>query len=257
MRVSGQPHSSAVLHPVGTALATRWIGVLSVPQTRSGRGGEEKESLHCPSWESNPSRPARIIVTLLTELPINCAIVSPDILVIVFQCLELGLWGICWFTRCKTTRVYPKVSGLSHNEINNNKDSLRSNTKGYGGKTHYTDSQNSDTAAPSGRELYNLQFSFQAASPETFGYIPVFLRLHFICAPMSARRTCLPFPFRFCRVLSYTPRRVCVLGSKDTRLDKFQDGDQSSVDCGCRQGRVMSFPFWGLLSLLGVQARPQ
>jgi hypothetical protein len=27
------------------------------------------------------------------------------------------------------------------NEINNNKHSLRSNTKGYGGKTHYTDSQ--------------------------------------------------------------------------------------------------------------------
>jgi len=37
----------------------------------------------------------------------------------------------------KNTSVYPKVSGLSHNEINNNnKYSLRSNTKGYGGKTH-------------------------------------------------------------------------------------------------------------------------
>jgi hypothetical protein len=34
---------------------------------------------------------------------------------------------------------------------------LRSNTKGYGGKAHYTDSQNSDTTAPSGRELYHLQ----------------------------------------------------------------------------------------------------
>jgi hypothetical protein len=58
------------------------------------------------------------------------------------------------------------------NEINiiNNKHSLRSNTKGYGGKTHYTDSQNSDTTASSGRELYHLQFSLQAASPETFGY---------------------------------------------------------------------------------------
>jgi hypothetical protein len=33
-------------------------------------------------------------------------------------------------------RVYPKVSGLSYNEINNSKHSLRSNTKGYGGKTH-------------------------------------------------------------------------------------------------------------------------
>jgi hypothetical protein len=36
----------------------------------------------------------------------------------------------------KYTRVYPKVSGLSHNEINNNKQFLRSNSKGYGDKTH-------------------------------------------------------------------------------------------------------------------------
>jgi len=40
-------------------------------------------------------------------------------------------------------------------------------------KTHYTGSQNSDTTVPSGRELYHLQFSLQAASPETFGYILV------------------------------------------------------------------------------------
>jgi hypothetical protein len=58
------------------------------------------------------------------------------------------------------TRVYPKVSGLCHNEINNNnKHSLRTNTKGYGGKNHYTDSQNNDTAAPNGRKLYHLQYS--------------------------------------------------------------------------------------------------
>jgi hypothetical protein len=75
------------------------------------------------------------------------------------------------------TRVYPEVSGLSYNEINNNnnnnnnnKHSLRSYIKGYSGKSHYTDSQNSDTTAPSGRELYHLQFSLQAVSPETFGY---------------------------------------------------------------------------------------
>jgi hypothetical protein len=30
--------------------------------------------------------------------------------------------------------------------------------------------QNSDTSAPSGRELYHLHFSLQAASPVTFGY---------------------------------------------------------------------------------------
>jgi hypothetical protein len=51
-----------------------------------------------------------------------------------------------------------------------NKHSLRSNTKDYGGKTHQTDSQNSDTTAHSGRELYHLQFSLQAASPETSGH---------------------------------------------------------------------------------------
>jgi hypothetical protein len=63
------------------------------------------------------------------------------------------------------------VFGLSHNEMNkNNKQLLRSNTKGYGGKIRYTESQNSDKTAPSGRELYRIQFSLQAASPETFGY---------------------------------------------------------------------------------------
>jgi len=51
---------------------------------------------------------------------------------------------------------------------------LISNIKGYGGKTHLTDSQNSDTTAPSGRGLYHLQFSLQAASPETFGYTLVY-----------------------------------------------------------------------------------
>jgi hypothetical protein len=35
------------------------------------------------------------------------------------------------------TRVYPKFPDWADNEINNNnKHSLRSNTKGYGGKTH-------------------------------------------------------------------------------------------------------------------------
>jgi hypothetical protein len=57
-----------------------------------------------------------------------------------------------------------------NNETNNNKHSFRSNTKTYDGKTHYADSQNNDTTAPSGRKLYHLQFSLQAASPETFGY---------------------------------------------------------------------------------------
>jgi len=59
---------------------------------------------------------------------------------------------------------------MNNNNNNNNKHWLRSNTKGYGGKTHYTDSQYSDTTASSGRELYHLQCSLRAACPETFGY---------------------------------------------------------------------------------------
>jgi hypothetical protein len=50
------------------------------------------------------------------------------------------------------------------------KHSLKSTIKGYGGKTHQTDSHNSDTTASSGRELYQLQFWIQATSPETFGH---------------------------------------------------------------------------------------
>jgi hypothetical protein len=61
---------------------------------------------------------------------------------------------------------------------NNNKHPLRSKIRGYEGKTHYTDSQNSDTTAPSDRELYNLQFLLQAASPETFGYALVVLSMY-------------------------------------------------------------------------------
>jgi hypothetical protein len=56
----------------------------------------------------------------------------------------------------------------------NNKHSLRNNTKGYGGKSHYTDSQNSATTASRDRELYHFQFSLQAASPETFGYTLIY-----------------------------------------------------------------------------------
>jgi hypothetical protein len=62
------------------------------------------------------------------------------------------------------------------NEIysNNNKHSLKNNTECYVGQTQENYSQNSDTTAPSGRQLYHLQFSRQAASPETFGFTLVF-----------------------------------------------------------------------------------
>jgi hypothetical protein len=69
------------------------------------------------------------------------------------------------------TTVYPKVSGMSHNEIYtyNNKHPLSINIKGYGSKTHKTDSQNNDINAPNGKELYHLQFSLQVANLENFG----------------------------------------------------------------------------------------
>jgi hypothetical protein len=65
-----------------------------------------------------------------------------------------------------------KLQDWVDNEIDayNNKHSFRSNTKCCGGKTHYTDSQNSDITAPGVRVLYHLHFSLQAACPETFGY---------------------------------------------------------------------------------------
>jgi len=37
-----------------------------------------------------------------------------------------------------------------------------------------TGSENRGTTAPSSREAYHFQFSFQAASPETFGYTLVY-----------------------------------------------------------------------------------
>jgi hypothetical protein len=49
------------------------------------------------------------------------------------------------------TKVYTKVPDWIVKEIEayNYKHSLRSNTKDYGSKTHYTDSQNSDETSPS------------------------------------------------------------------------------------------------------------
>jgi hypothetical protein len=52
----------------------------------------------------------------------------------------------------------------------NSKHPLRSSTKGYGGKTCYTDSEDSHTMAHGGRKLYYLLFSVLAVSPGAFGY---------------------------------------------------------------------------------------
>jgi hypothetical protein len=70
----------------------------------------------------------------------------------------------------KCIQKFPDWFDSEINNNNKNKHSLRSNTKDYGGKTHQTDSQNSDTTSTSARKLYHLQFLLPAASPETFGY---------------------------------------------------------------------------------------
>jgi len=58
---------------------------------------------------------------------------------------------------------------------------LRSNMEGYGGKTHYTNSQNSNTTASSSRVLYHLQLLLQEASSETSGYTLIWTQpFHFI-----------------------------------------------------------------------------
>jgi hypothetical protein len=62
MEVSGQLHASAALpqYPFDRKLRG--------PQSSSERSGEEKKSLQSPCRESNPGRPARSLVTILTEL---------------------------------------------------------------------------------------------------------------------------------------------------------------------------------------------
>jgi hypothetical protein len=55
-------------------------------------------------------------------------------------------------------------------------------------KIHKTDSQNSDTTAPSGKQLYHLRFSLQAASQETFWYNLVY----FINITRRTRKVKLP-----------------------------------------------------------------
>jgi hypothetical protein len=73
--------------------------------------------------------------------------------------------------RCLQRDTYEGVSkSFQTGSITKYTLTMTSNTKGYGSKTHKTDSQNRDTTASSGRELYHLQFLLQAASPETFGY---------------------------------------------------------------------------------------
>jgi hypothetical protein len=62
MEESGQCHFPAALPrcPLDRRLGR--------PQSRSGRGVEEKKSNHCPRRELNHGRPARSLVSILSEL---------------------------------------------------------------------------------------------------------------------------------------------------------------------------------------------
>jgi hypothetical protein len=92
------------------------------------------------------------------------------VVVVKINLLKSAMWQNIW--GC-IQKFLDWVNNKISNNNNNNKQLFRSSTKGYGSKTHYTDSQNNDTTAPTGRELYHFQFSLQAASLETFGYIRI------------------------------------------------------------------------------------
>jgi hypothetical protein len=70
--------------------------------------------------------------------------------------------------------MYPKVPGLGLTKSTTTTKTLVEKQPG---------SQNSDKTTSSGRNLYHLQFSFQAASPVSFGYTLVCLLLHMSSSP--------------------------------------------------------------------------
>jgi hypothetical protein len=127
-------------------------------QSRSGHGGGEKNSQPLLGIElCNPDRPVRSVVAIPSELSrVFIPVLNGNLSERKRNILISSDFGIkCVHSNNKYsryTRVYPKVSGLSHNEIcvYNNKHSLRSNARGYGCRTHQTDSQNSERTAPSG-----------------------------------------------------------------------------------------------------------
>jgi hypothetical protein len=71
MKVSGQFHAPAVLRPSPPGKSSWYPSDRRLVrlQNRFGRRGEEKASHHCPCQEFNPGRPARSLVSTLTELP--------------------------------------------------------------------------------------------------------------------------------------------------------------------------------------------
>jgi len=61
--------------------------------------------------------------------------------------------------------------------VHKNIHRLRSNVKGYGCKTHYTESLISNTRGPRDRQLYYLLFSVLAVRLGSFGYTIIYTEL--------------------------------------------------------------------------------
>jgi hypothetical protein len=149
------------LYPQGKGPSYPLDRRLGGPQSRSGRGGEEKNSQLPPEIEPwNPDRPAPS--PALYRLRYHSS--SGYIYIYIY------IYSVSKSSRTESITKYTLIYLWYC--------SLRSKTESYGGKTHETDSQTSDTTVPSGRKLYHLQFSLPVTSPETFGYTPAYTHTH-------------------------------------------------------------------------------
>jgi hypothetical protein len=107
MEVSGQFHAPAAL-PLGKILwysLVRWLGGT---QSRSESGGEKKKPNS--RRESNPGRPARSLVTVLTELsrlPRNNIVVISSV---IFHSVVCDGVSICFRTESITKFTLTKIN---------------------------------------------------------------------------------------------------------------------------------------------------
>jgi hypothetical protein len=71
MEVIGQVHTSAVLPPKGKSPSphAHWIRRWVNPKDGLNAVAKRKKFHHCPCRESNPCRPIRSLVPILTQLP--------------------------------------------------------------------------------------------------------------------------------------------------------------------------------------------
>jgi hypothetical protein len=77
MEVSGQLHASAALPPGERAPGTHWTGGRVGPT--AALQAEAKRINPCPSQESNPGRPGRSLVTVLTDIPYKMQLFSEQL----------------------------------------------------------------------------------------------------------------------------------------------------------------------------------